>query len=137
MRRPVDPGAVRVVVSRLVGGGRRRARGAAPRRPPAPGGAGPARAAPGPLLVPFDRAPARIPPRVAGDPGFPGRRPRAEAARVPSADPVTPTPPSEERAALRREVARQAWPVVFTMLLKTLMFYVDTYMISGVGPEAM
>jgi len=44
---------------------------------------------------------------------------------------------SEERAAIRREVARQAWPVVLTMLLKTLMFYVDTYMISGVGPEAM
>jgi putative MATE family efflux protein len=49
-------------------------------------------------------------------------------------------PPSlgpEERAAIRREVARQAWPVVLQMLLKTLMFYVDTYMISGVGPEAM
>ena len=43
----------------------------------------------------------------------------------------------EERAAIRREVTRQAWPVVLTMLLKTLMFYVDTYMISGVGPEAM
>ena len=43
----------------------------------------------------------------------------------------------EERAAIRREVSRQAWPVVLTMLLKTLMFYVDTYMISGVGPEAM
>ena len=41
------------------------------------------------------------------------------------------------RAAIRREVARQAWPVVLQMLLKTLMFYVDTYMISGVGPEAM
>ena len=43
----------------------------------------------------------------------------------------------EERTAIRREVARQAWPVVLTMLLKTLMFYVDTFMISGVGPEAM
>jgi putative MATE family efflux protein len=43
----------------------------------------------------------------------------------------------QERAAIRREVSRQAWPVVLTMLLKTLMFYVDTYMISGVGPEAM
>jgi putative MATE family efflux protein len=43
----------------------------------------------------------------------------------------------DERAAIRREVTRQAWPVVLTMLLKTLMFYVDTYMISGVGPEAM
>ena len=47
--------------------------------------------------------------------------------------PLTP----EERAAIRREVTRQAWPVVLTMLLKTLMFYVDTYMISAVGPEAM
>jgi putative MATE family efflux protein len=44
---------------------------------------------------------------------------------------------SPERASIRREVARQAWPVVLQMLLKTLMFYVDTYMISGVGPEAM
>ncbi|MBI3855361.1 MAG: MATE family efflux transporter [Planctomycetes bacterium] len=42
-----------------------------------------------------------------------------------------------ERAAIRRDVMRQAWPVVLQMLLKTLMFYVDTYMISGVGPEAM
>lgn len=45
--------------------------------------------------------------------------------------------PPEERAAIRREVARQAWPVVLQMLLKTLMFYVDTYMISAVGPAAM
>lgn len=45
--------------------------------------------------------------------------------------------PPDERAAIRREVARQAWPVVLQMLLKTLMFYVDTWMISGVGPEAM
>lgn len=50
---------------------------------------------------------------------------------------MTPPDRPEERAALRREVARQAWPVVLTMLLKTLMFYVDTYMISAVGPEAM
>jgi len=49
---------------------------------------------------------------------------------------ASPLPP-EERRAIRREVARQAWPVVLQMLLKTLMFYVDTYMISGVGPEAM
>jgi putative MATE family efflux protein len=44
---------------------------------------------------------------------------------------------SEERAALRREVARQAWPVVLQNLLKTMMFYVDTYMIADVGQEAM
>jgi len=43
----------------------------------------------------------------------------------------------DERAAIRREVTRQAWPVVLQMLLKTLMFYVDTYMISGVGAAAM
>jgi putative MATE family efflux protein len=43
----------------------------------------------------------------------------------------------EERAGLRRDVARQAWPVVLQMLLRTLMFYVDTYMISVVGQEAM
>jgi putative MATE family efflux protein len=42
-----------------------------------------------------------------------------------------------ERAGLRRDVARQAWPVVLQMLLKTLMFYVDSYMIAGVGQEAM
>jgi len=44
---------------------------------------------------------------------------------------------SEERSAIRREVTRQAWPVVLQMLLKTMMFYVDTYMISAVGAEAM
>src|SRR5688572_21001667 len=44
---------------------------------------------------------------------------------------------SEERSAIRREVTRQAWPVVLQMLLKTMMFYVDTFMISAVGPEAM
>ncbi len=43
----------------------------------------------------------------------------------------------DEHAAIRREVTRQAWPVVLQMLLKTLMFYVDTYMISGVGAAAM
>src|SRR6185436_16989836 len=43
----------------------------------------------------------------------------------------------DERSAIRREVTRQAWPVVLQMLLKTLMFYVDTYMISGVGAAAM
>jgi len=43
----------------------------------------------------------------------------------------------EERAGLRRDVARQAWPVVLQMLLKTMMFYVDSYMIAGVGKEAM
>jgi len=48
----------------------------------------------------------------------------------------TPLSP-EERAGLRRDVARQAWPVVLQMLLKTMMFYVDSYMISGVGQEAM
>lgn len=42
-----------------------------------------------------------------------------------------------DRGSIRREVIRQAWPVVLQMLLKTLMFYVDTYMISAVGPEAM
>ncbi len=42
-----------------------------------------------------------------------------------------------ERSELRREVLRQAWPVVLQNLLHTLMFYVDTYMISGLGPEAM
>ena len=42
-----------------------------------------------------------------------------------------------ERAGLRREVARQAWPVVLQMLLKTMMFYVDTSMVSSLGPEAM
>jgi putative MATE family efflux protein len=45
--------------------------------------------------------------------------------------------PPDERAAIRRDVTRQAWPVVLQMLLKTLMFYVDTYMISAVGPAAM
>ncbi|HZE97736.1 MAG TPA: MATE family efflux transporter [Planctomycetota bacterium] len=44
---------------------------------------------------------------------------------------------AEERGRLRRDVARQAWPVVLQMLLKTLMFYVDSYMISSVGAEAM
>ena len=44
---------------------------------------------------------------------------------------------AEERAVLRREVARQAWPVVLQMLLKTMMFYVDSAMISPVGQEAM
>src|SRR5262245_10258268 len=44
---------------------------------------------------------------------------------------------SEERSEIRREVTRQAWPVVLQMLLKTLMFYVDTYMISAVGASAM
>ena len=43
----------------------------------------------------------------------------------------------EERAGLRREVARQAWPVVLQMLLKTMMFYVDSSMISSLGQEAM
>jgi len=43
----------------------------------------------------------------------------------------------EERAGLRREVARQAWPVVLQMLLKTMMFYVDSAMISGLGQESM
>jgi|SRR5579859_885281 len=43
----------------------------------------------------------------------------------------------EERSGLRREVARQAWPVVLQMLLKTMMFYVDTSMISSLGQEAM
>jgi len=43
----------------------------------------------------------------------------------------------EERAGLRRDVAHQAWPVVLQMLLKTMMFYVDTAMISRVGQEAM
>ncbi|HVR86769.1 MAG TPA: MATE family efflux transporter, partial [Planctomycetota bacterium] len=43
----------------------------------------------------------------------------------------------QERAGLRREVARQAWPVVLQMLLKTMMFYVDTSMISSLGQEAM
>src|SRR5579862_1547032 len=43
----------------------------------------------------------------------------------------------EERAGLRREVARQAWPVVLQMLLKTMMFYVDSSMISPLGSEAM
>jgi putative MATE family efflux protein len=42
-----------------------------------------------------------------------------------------------ERADLRREVARQAWPVVLQMLLKTMMFYVDSSMISSLGQEAM
>jgi putative MATE family efflux protein len=42
-----------------------------------------------------------------------------------------------ERSELRREVIRQAWPVVLQNLLHTLMFYVDTYMISGLGKEAM
>src|SRR5262245_37997304 len=45
--------------------------------------------------------------------------------------------PSDERAAIRREVTRQAWPVVLQMLLKTLLFYVDTCMSSRVGTAAM
>ena len=43
----------------------------------------------------------------------------------------------EERAEIRREVLRQAWPVVLQNLLHTLMFYVDTWMIGGLGPEAL
>jgi len=50
---------------------------------------------------------------------------------------MQPPPSSEERAGLRREVARQAWPVVLQMLLKTMMFYVDSAMISSLGQEAM
>jgi putative MATE family efflux protein len=50
---------------------------------------------------------------------------------------MQPMPGSEERAGLRREVARQAWPVVLQMLLKTMMFYVDSAMISSLGQEAM
>ena len=50
---------------------------------------------------------------------------------------MQPTLRPEERAALRREVARQAWPVVLQMLLKTMMFYVDSAMISPLGPEAL
>jgi putative MATE family efflux protein len=44
---------------------------------------------------------------------------------------------AEERAGLRREVARLAWPVVLQMLLKTMMFYVDSSMIAPLGQEAM
>src|SRR5438477_7838823 len=42
-----------------------------------------------------------------------------------------------ERSELRREVLRQAWPVVLQNLLHTLMFYVDTYMVSRLGSSAM
>jgi putative MATE family efflux protein len=52
---------------------------------------------------------------------------------------AAPVPPltRADRAQLRREVLRQAWPVVLQNLLHTLMFYVDTYMIGGLGEEAM
>lgn len=53
---------------------------------------------------------------------------------------VSAAPPAlgaEERRELRREVLRQAWPVVLQNVLHTLMFYVDTYMVSRLGPEAM
>jgi len=52
---------------------------------------------------------------------------------------AAPAPPLSraDRAELRREVLQQAWPVVLQNLLHTLMFYVDTYMIGGLGPEAM
>ena len=46
--------------------------------------------------------------------------------------PDAPVPPS-----LRGEVLRLAWPVVLQNLLHTLMFYVDTAMIGGLGPEAL
>lgn len=39
--------------------------------------------------------------------------------------------------SLRGEVFRLAWPVVLQNLLHTLMFYVDTAMIGGLGPEAL
>src|SRR6185295_19001612 len=54
-----------------------------------------------------------------------------------SPSPMNPPLSPEERAGLRRDVARQAWPVVLQMLLKTMMLYVDSYMIAGVGKEAM
>ncbi len=40
-------------------------------------------------------------------------------------------------ASVRREVLRLAWPVVLQNLCKTLIFYVDTFMIGRVGREAM
>jgi MATE family, multidrug efflux pump len=49
-------------------------------------------------------------------------------------------PPSltrAERADLRREVVRQAWPVVLQNLLHMLMFFVDTKMVSALGKEPL
>lgn len=43
---------------------------------------------------------------------------------------------ADERRSLRREVLRLAWPVVLQNLLHTMMFYVDTYMLTRVGKEA-
>jgi putative MATE family efflux protein len=43
----------------------------------------------------------------------------------------------EERAALRREVLRQSWPLVLQNLARTFMFTVDTFMIGRVGRDAM
>jgi len=46
-------------------------------------------------------------------------------------------PTAAERAALRREVLRQAWPLVLQNLARTFMFFVDTLMIGRVGRDAM
>lgn len=45
--------------------------------------------------------------------------------------------PHAPAPSLRGEVLRLAWPVVLQNLLHTLMFYVDTAMIGGLGPEAL
>ena len=44
---------------------------------------------------------------------------------------------TDERAALRAELLRLAWPVVLQNLLYTAMFYVDTWMIARVGEPAV
>jgi putative MATE family efflux protein len=42
-----------------------------------------------------------------------------------------------ERAAVRRECARQAWPLVLQSLGRSTMFFVDTFMVGRLGDEAL
>lgn len=53
-----------------------------------------------------------------------------------SASPVPPLS-REERSLLRREVLRQAWPVVLQNMLHMMMLIVDTVMIGGLGDGAL
>ncbi len=49
-------------------------------------------------------------------------------------------PPSaspELRRSIRREAARQAWPLVLQSLLRSLMFFVDTIMVGRLGTDAL
>jgi putative MATE family efflux protein len=57
---------------------------------------------------------------------------------IPPAGPAPAAAPTPQEAiAIRRDVLALAWPVVVQNLFRTLMFYVDTFMIGGVGEEAM